>query len=318
MSWRRLIGRVGAAIFAFGVLVLLLVAYQLWGTSITTRLHQEALRKQFDHELAIAREHSTTATTVPTTTARSTTTTTTEPTQGVALTPGVAPAEGQPVGTINIPSIGANFLVVQGTDTADLELGPGHYENTPLPGQPGNAAIAGHRTTYLHPFYNLNELGPGDPIYITTTQGNFKYEVTTSMVVAPTDLAVLDPTPVPTLTLTTCNPRYSAAQRLVVQATLVTPPAAVPKPPVTTRTVTDTPTKPLASDQGLGGKGGAAWSSIGWGAATAAAVVGAWLLVRRRRRWPARLGIAVIGLLGGLALLFFFFQSVTPLLPASF
>lgn len=300
-------------IFSFGVLVLLFVAYQLWGTSITTRLHQETLRRQFDQELRIARAHRAPPTTVPTSAAS--TTTTTEPTRGVApLTPGVAPAEGQPVGTIDIPAIGANFVVVQGTNTADLELGPGHYENTPLPGQPGNAAIAGHRTTYLHPFYNLNELNPGDPIYITTTQGNFKYEVTAVTVVVPTDVSVLDPTPVPTLTLTTCNPRYSASQRLVVQATLVTPPAVIPKPPVTTRTGTDTP----GEVQNLAGGSSSAWPSIGWGIATTGAVAGTWLLVRNRRGWPARLALGAFGVAGGLVLLFFFFQAVTPLLPASF
>ena len=87
------------------------------------------------------------------------------------------------------------------------------------PEKPGNVAIAGHRTTYAHPFYNLNELGPGDSIYILTEQGFFHYKVATSQVVAPTDVAVLDTVPnQSTLTLTTCNPRYSAATRLVVTA----------------------------------------------------------------------------------------------------
>ena len=230
MSWRQFLARVGAVIFAFGVLVLLFVAYQLWGTGISTRFHQEALRKQFDRELSIARhDRATTTTTTASEPTAPTTTTTTQPLSGVAApTPGVAPPEGQPVGTIVIPSIGVNYVVVQGTNTRDLQLGPGHYDNTPLPGQPGNAAIAGHRTTYLHPFYNLNELSPGQPIYVTTTQGRFEYDVSQVLVVNPADLAVIGPTAVPTLTLTTCNPRFSAAQRLVVQATLVSPPAPVP------------------------------------------------------------------------------------------
>jgi sortase A len=232
-------------------------------------------------------------------------------------TPGVAPADGQPIATIDIPSIGANFVVVQGTGTADLELGPGHYDNTPLPGQPGNAAIAGHRTTYLHPFYNLNELVAGDPIYVTTTQGRFQYDVTALAVVAPTDLAVLDPTSVPTLTLTTCNPRYSAAQRLVAQATLVSPPATIPivnEPKVTgaNRSGADTTSK------GLAGNGSSAWLAIGWGAAAAAFAAVVWLLARRRSRRLTRFGVAAVGSVLFLVLLFFFFQSVTPLLPASF
>jgi sortase A len=318
VSFRRGISWVGGVLLVFGVLVLLFVAYQLWGTSITTRLHQEALRTQFDRELALVhKHHKSTATTLPA--SGPTTTTTTTPISGVApVVPGVAPAEGQPIGTIVIPSIGANFVVVQGTDTADLELGPGHYENTPLPGQPGNAGIAGHRTTYLHPFYNLNELVAGDPIYVTTTQGRFQYNVSATMIVDPTDTAVLDPTPVPTLTLTTCNPRYSASQRLVVQATLVSPPAVVPAPPPTRpHHARVAPTSGASGERVLAGQGSAAWPSIGWAAATVALVVGTWLAIRRRR-WAVRLPVGLLGLLGTLVLLFFFFQSVTPLLPASF
>jgi sortase A len=301
-------------IFAFGVLVLLFVAYQLWGTGISTRFHQEALRKQFNHELAIARKNreTTTSTTVPSSTP------TTQPTRAVAPpTPGVAPADGQPIATIDIPSIGVNYVVVQGTATADLELGPGHYDNTPLPGQPGNAAIAGHRTTYLHPFYNLNELVAGDPVYVTTTQGKFQYDVTAVLVVDPSDLAVLDPTPVPTLTLTTCNPRYSAAQRLVAQATLVSPPA--PIPPVTKPKVARAKTgRSDTIAAGLGGASGSVWPTVGWGAASAAFAVGVWMVARRRSRRLTRFAVEGVGALPLLVLLFFFFQSVTPLLPASF
>jgi sortase A len=311
VSRQRLLARIGGVIFAFGVLVLLFVAYQLWGTGISTRLHQEALRKQFDHELAIARHHrATTTTTAPAVTP------TTQPLRGVAP-PGPAPADGQPIGTIDIPAIGANFVVVQGTQTADLDLGPGHYDNTPLPGQRGNTAIAGHRTTYLRPFYNLNELVPGDPIYITTTQGRFQYDVTALLVVAPSDLAVLDPTPVSTLTLTTCNPRYSAAQRLVALATLVTPPAPSPivdEPRVTGRNGSGADT----TSTGLAGDGGSAWLAIAWGAGAAAIAVLVWTIARRRVGRLIRWAIAAVGTVLFLVLLFFFFQSVTPLLPASF
>jgi sortase A len=307
------------AIFAFGVLVLLFVAYQLWGTGISTHFHQEALRKQFDRELATARQDRSTTTTAPSTVAGtpSTTTTTTQPLRGVAAAiPGVAPADGQPIGTIDIPNIGANYVVVQGTDTSDLQLGPGHYDNTPLPGQPGNSAIAGHRTTYLHPFYNLNELVAGDPIYVTTTQGRFRYNVTTITVVSPTDVSVIDPTTVPTLTLTTCNPRFSAAQRLVVQATLVSPPAPVPHP----RTKPATKPKSIANtgEPNLAGESGSAWPAIWWGAASSAVAFGVWYIARKRRRLSSRLAISAVGALPVLVLLFFFFQSVTPLLPASY
>jgi len=305
------VARIGAVIFAFGILVLLFVAYQLWGTSITTRLHQEALRKQFNQELAAVRAERVQK-------ARpETATTTTQPTSGVVpVSPGIAPPEGQPIGTIDIPAIGAHFVVVQGTGAADLQLGPGHYENTPLPGQVGNAAIAGHRTTYLHPFYSLNALVAGNPIYVTTTQGRFRYDVATVQIVDPTDVAILNPTPAPTLTLTTCNPRYSASQRLVVQATLVSPPAAAP---IARKAGATRPTggSDSVSAPGLGGAGGSVWPAIAWGIASAALGSAVWLLARGRR-WPARLGVVAVGTLAMLVLLFFFFQSITPLLPASF
>lgn len=309
MSWRHLIARIGGTIFVFGVLVLLFVAYQLWGTGISTRFHQEALRKQFNHELAIARSDRTTTTTAPASTSP------TQPTRGVAQPiPGIAPADGQPIGTIDIPNIGVNDVVVQGTGTADLQLGPGHYDNTPLPGQPGNAAIAGHRTTYLHPFFNLNELVAGDPIYITTTQGRFRYNVTTLVIIDPSDLAVLEPTPVPTLTLTTCNPRYSASQRLVVEATLASRPAPIPS---VTEPKFSGPNAGGVS-AGLAGDGSSAWPAIWWGAASAAFAAAVWVLARRRSHRLARFAVAAVGSLPLLVLLFFFFQSVTPLLPASF
>jgi sortase A len=116
------------------------------------------------------------------------------------------------------------MVVVEGTDTEALERGPGHYEGTAFPWQPhGRVAIAGHRTTYLHPFYSLDALRRGDPIVLRTEYGTFTYEVTHTYITAPDGILpdgsyVLDQTPAPTLALTTCNPRYSAAQRLIVLA----------------------------------------------------------------------------------------------------
>jgi sortase A len=313
VRWRLVLVRLGGVVFSFGVLVLLFVAYQLWGTGISTRLHQEQLRREFNHELAISRQRRVSP---PATSEPLTTTTTTASTRGVAVSvPGDVPADGQPVGTIDIPTIGANYVVVEGTTTADLELGPGHYAGTALPGQPGNAAIAGHRTTYLHPFYNLNELTQGDPIYITTTQGRFEYQVTELLIVSPSDTAVLNPTPTPTLTLTTCNPRYSAAQRLVVQASLVSPPAPVP-PPVAAPVAGAS--RERESSQVLAGQNTAAWPAIAWGAGCATLLVGLWLIARRRPRRAVRITVYGLGALPLLVLLFFFFQSLSPLLPASF
>lgn len=100
--------------------------------------------------------------------------------------------------------------MVEGVDQAHLRRGPGHYAGSPLPGQGGNMAIAGHRTTYGAPFYRLDELEPGDVIRITTRDGEFVYEVTDSEVVAPTRVDVLDDFGDDRLTLTACNPRYPA------------------------------------------------------------------------------------------------------------
>jgi sortase A len=105
----------------------------------------------------------------------------------------------------------------------DLKKGPGHYPDTPLPGQLGNSAIAGHRTTYGAPFGNLDSLEPGDEIYITMLTGDrFVYEVTGSEVVEPSDYHVITDSDrtVATLTLTTCHPWGQATQRLIVYATL--------------------------------------------------------------------------------------------------
>jgi sortase A len=313
MALRRAAQSVGTFLLIAGAVILLFVAYQLWGTSITTRLHQEQLRRQFDQELAQT-HHPKTA--KSSTTSTPSTSTTTQPISGVTYpVPGDVPAEGQPIGIIDIPAIGANYVVVEGTSTSDLMLGPGHYAGTPLPGQPGNAAIAGHRTTYLHPFYSLDQVSTGDPIYVTTTQGRFEYTVTSVTVVAPTDVAVLDPTPTPALTLTTCNPRYSASQRLVVRADLVSPAAPLPihKP------TSSHPRKPTAATAGqLAGTGGSTWGAVGWAAGCLGVAAAIWVLRRRRPRVAVAAGLYFIGTLVLLALLFFFFQSISPLLPASF
>jgi sortase A len=120
-----------------------------------------------------------------------------------------------------IPAIGVNRYVVQGVAENDLQQGPGHYPGTPLPGQRGNVGIAGHRTTFGAPFFRLNEVVPGDLIYLTDTSGTtWVYSVQREWVVAPTDVGVLDPAHKAELTLTTCNPRFEAVSRLVVRAQL--------------------------------------------------------------------------------------------------
>jgi sortase A len=305
MNVRRVLRSIGVALLAAGVLVLLFVAYELWGTGLTTQSHQNALRQQFDKELRAHHISTSPPTTVPK--GSGSTTTTTQPISSVQpVAPPAAP--GEPIGIINIPKISINYVAVQGTDEADLERGPGHYTNTSLPGNPGNAAFAGHRTTYAAPFYNLDQLAPGDLIFVTTTQGKFQYNVTQVQVVDPTDVAVLDDTPTPTLTLTTCNPRYSAATRMVVTASLVSPVvAAVPvqKQPVK---------KSGASSTELLGST-TSWSgAVWWGLGCIALVLAVWLVHRRLRHW----WVYGLGAAGLLVLLFYFFGQLSPLLPAGY
>ncbi len=203
-----------------GILLLLFVAYQLWGTGIYQARAQDDLRNQFERTLHQAGPTTTTPGS-PTTTTRVGTTTT--------LAPLAAPPAGDAVGLIAIPKIGVNQVIVEGVDVDDLRKGPGHYPATQLPGHEGNSAIAGHRTTYGAPFGDLDQLAPGDEIDIATVQGKFKYTVTEQRVVDPSEVSVLDSTLDPTrfgqhlatLTLTTCNPKYSAAERLIVKARLV-------------------------------------------------------------------------------------------------
>jgi sortase A len=135
---------------------------------------------------------------------------------------------------IEIPTIGLDAKVVSGVEPDDLKQGPGHYPGTPMPGQFGNSAIAGHRTTYGQPFYRLDEVEPGDEIVLTTVQGRFVYRATGSEIVEANrgDVVATDDPTVARLTLTTCHPRYSATKRLIVRAELDEAASAAPQPAI--------------------------------------------------------------------------------------
>src|SRR4029077_5454437 len=132
---RRVVGGVGRALITFGVLVLLFVAYQLWGTNIAEARSQRALKKSFRAQLLSP------VTTVPA-----------KPGGPAPRTPAPHPVPaGEAIAEIRIPKIGVDKFVVQGVTVPDLKKGPGHYPDTPMPGHVGNAAIAGHRTPYGAP-----------------------------------------------------------------------------------------------------------------------------------------------------------------------
>jgi sortase A len=118
-----------------------------------------------------------------------------------------------------IPTLGVDTVVVEGTGPSALRAGAGHYPNTPLPGEDGNVAIAGHRTTYGKPFANLDRLNVGEEIVLETPIGRHVYKITREpFVVSNTDFTVIAQTPGKTLTLTTCHPKGSARQRLIIRA----------------------------------------------------------------------------------------------------
>ncbi|MGH9125942.1 MAG: sortase [Acidimicrobiales bacterium] len=140
---------------------------------------------------------------------------------------------GDSLTRLQIPSLGVDVVVVEGTTANALRAGAGHYVGYPLPCTAGNVPIAGHRTTYGKPFTNLDQLKPGDDIILTTPVGTCTYKVDQApFTVLPDDLAVVSMPPNPTppagtqnggylLTLTTCTPKGSASHRLIVQAAMV-------------------------------------------------------------------------------------------------
>ena len=236
-DWRYWVGGLGKVLIATGLLMFAFVAYQLWGTGIETARAQNALEDDFNELLAstVPAVSTDPATTVPVDTAPAVTlapdapppirarppTTTAAP---VAAEAQNLPAfqEGDVIARLEIPSIGVDNYVVAGVEKSDLKKGPGHYPETPLPGQLGNAAIAGHRTTYGQPFYDIDQVTPGDEIIVTTPAGRFVYIATGQQIVGPNDyqvVATTDPT-IATLTLTSCHPRYTARERIVITSEL--------------------------------------------------------------------------------------------------
>jgi sortase A len=309
---RRTAASLGRMLVTVGLLILLFVGYQLWGTGIFTARAQHDLERRFN----ALRDNPAlqTTTSVPPSPSRTSTTTTPR-----ATAPPVVQVvtEGDPIGQIRIPRIGVDLIIVQGTARADLAKGPGHYPASPMPGQLGNAAIAGHRTTHGKPFYRLNELAAGDDIVIDTVYGHFTYRVAQQLIVAPWDVSVVGPTKDAVLTLTTCNPRYSARQRLVVRARLVVKRSSPARATVPLRVLIPTsdknrPTESLKDS--LSGDTSSGLPSLIWGLITLL-VGGLWWWVYRRWRHPVT-WLAGVGPF--LIVLFAFYVYFERLLPANF
>ena len=199
-----------------GVLIFAFLAYQLFGTSIGTNRAQNEAEQQLDTIFESAIEELA-ASGVPVPTDPPIVPTDVAPT----LFPEPIPVAGQPFARILIPSIEMDHVVWEGVEREDLKNGPGHMPWTALPGQPGNAVISGHRTTYGAPFFSLDEVELGDSITMETATGSHVYEVREILIVDPTAVEVTEFREGAWLTLTTCHPVYSAAQRLVIHAELV-------------------------------------------------------------------------------------------------
>ncbi|WCO67689.1 class E sortase [Iamia majanohamensis] len=217
----RVVGSVGRFMVTSGVVILLLVAYQLWGTGLQTARAQDQLADEYA-ALEEQVDQAPDATAPPSTAAPDPgAPPTTAPPQVAAAVP--PPALGEVVGSYTIPAIGLSTpqYTVQGTGTDQLKRGSAHYPGTPLPGQAGNAAVAGHRTTYGAPLKDVDDLVPGDQVFFTTPQGEFTYEVIGTEIVAPDDVSVLEDKGDDRLTLTACHPEFSAAERIIVSARLV-------------------------------------------------------------------------------------------------
>ena len=127
---------------------------------------------------------------------------------------------GRAFGQLKIASIDADFTIVEGTATDDLQKGPGHYPTTAIPGQGRTVAIAGHRTTYGAPFKRIDAIGIDDQLTVEMPYGVFTYSVSRTRIVEPTDVQIVDDVGRERLVLTACHPLYSAAQRYAVFAEL--------------------------------------------------------------------------------------------------
>lgn len=237
---------VGRLLLGAGVVVLLFAGFQLWGTGVAESRAQHNLEDDFAERVAKLRaERAGTLRDLDGSTASggsgtsntalgSAASASTLPKELVDL---IYPSAGEPVARIVIPAIKVDKVVVEGIEVDDLRKGPGHFPDTPLPGQAGNAAIAGHRTTYGAPFGNLDQLEPGDEIRVSTVLGEAVYQVAGTRIVQPEQIEVVEDYGDNRLTLSACHPKWSAAQRIIVWATLVGEPSPTIARPEDRRTV---------------------------------------------------------------------------------
>jgi sortase A len=231
---RTLIRGVGQTLVTIGLVALLFVAYELWVTDIIASQEQDQLSEQIQEEWA----DSPTVEAAPAPSA---------PAPAPAPPAPIDVGLGEPFALLHIPRLGTdwNRVVVEGTAQVQLAQGPGHYLDTAMPGEQGNFAVAGHRVGRGSPFLDLDRMQPGDPIVVETSDYWYVYRVLGDAatgdfdadpsgipgqhIVRPENVEVISPTPGGPadaaasgayLTLTTCHPKYSAEQRLIIHAVL--------------------------------------------------------------------------------------------------
>jgi sortase A len=187
---------------SLGAFTLYFLVYQLVGTNAVTGKAQAGLRDQLNEQWSAAPRGQSGGT--------------------VTRLPEKPVAEGKAFAIIRIPKIGIEQVVVEGTSRNDLRKGPGRISTSKLPGQAGTFAVSGHRTTYGAPFFNLDKVKTGDPILVETKHATYVYTMTRSKVVLPSETSVLRNVKGPdgklkaTIVLTTCNPKFSAKERLII------------------------------------------------------------------------------------------------------
>ena len=272
----RLIDFLGRTMIVAGLLLLSFVAYQLWGTGIVEGRSQTAIAKQF-----------------------------------VKPQP-IQPQLGGLVGRITIPSIGVSKYVVAGVRLKDLERGPGLFPGSPMPGQKGNVAIAGHRTTFGAPFSRIDELRGNERIVLESKDGTFTYIVNGEpKIVLATDTAVAKTTnpDIAIITLVSCYPKWTSTKRIVVVATLDSTVLPLPATPLVTSEPID--------QQSIAGwfHDPTAWPTVlFFGLALIVIRIVAGLMTRRGRRkifvYPIAFSIFI-------PTLFLFFGGLARLLPAN-
>lgn len=370
-----IIGGLGRTLIGLGLIVIMFAVFQLYGTGILEAQAQEALDTEFDDRLAQLEEAGLVDTSevadrsdgddvAPPPTDSDVinnaiavafapelgeregpdfTVTALDPEalsdEEIAL---LTPRQGEVLGSIEIPDIGLERQIVEGIRRDDLRKGPGHYPDSPLPGQPGNVAIAGHRSTYGEPFRDLHLLEPGDLIKVTTFQGDSYYQVMAQtnedgeevghFVVDPSQTEVLDDFGDNRLTLTACHPYRSARQRIIVTAQLVSAPQEA-LPVLTDERLAelageDVDEAPIdefaieedaavgveenALEESLGWNWEERTSTIVWGLASLAVVLGALVAARRWTKWIVYVGATPVFVFT----LFFCFVHLDRMLPA--